>query len=208
MKNILLVCGAGMSTSLLVKKMQEADKNHQYNIRCSDTLGAQLIMKQSDIFLLAPHISYMKSEFLPLCQKGDIPFMIIDSLDYTKMDGRSVLQKVTEMLKEKEVLKPFQVVLVHSQGGAMSDLLVLDMKKKRNYQEQDWLIESCTIEEFEESGEGDIILLEPQMSYEVDNMKKKLGNSILINVPPRSLYATFDSRKILDYIHEIIRKKE
>ena len=29
MKNILLVCGAGMSTSLLVRKMQEADINHE-----------------------------------------------------------------------------------------------------------------------------------------------------------------------------------
>lgn len=204
MKNILLVCGAGMSTSLLVKKMQEADMKHQYNIKCSDTVSAQIQLVDSDIFLLAPHISYMKGEFLPYCERLNIPFMTIDPLDYTKMDGVKVLEKVTCLLKEHEQDNPFKVVLLHAHGGAMSDLLVIDMKKKKCEEENDWVIESRGIDEFHDDGKTHMILLEPQLAYEEENVKRHFKNPfMLMAVPSRTLYATFDGRRILDFIHQV-----
>lgn len=208
MKNILLVCGAGMSTSLMVKKMQEADFNHQYHIQCSDTVSAQIAIMKSDIFLLAPHISYMKDEFLPLCQKQHIPFMVIDSLDYTKMDGYSVLEKVTNIFNQYEKTHAFRIILLHSSGGAMSDLLVMDMNKKKNEEEKEWIIESKDIERFEDYENVDVILLAPQICYEKNMIQKKLNRTdTILDVPSRNLYGTFDGRKILNYIHQILKER-
>lgn len=208
MKNILLVCGAGMSTSLLVKKMKAADMKHQYYIQCTDTVSAQFALMKTDMFLLAPHIGYMKDEFIPLCEKRGIPFMVIDSLDYTKMDGVSVLKKVSIILNDLDQNHIFKVILLHSRAGAMSDLLVLDMNKKRNEIEKDWVIESLDIERFEESDEIDVILLEPQIRYELYVLQNKIKNTkTILDIPPRSLYGTFDGRKILNYIHQILKER-
>ena len=198
MKNILLVCGAGMSTSILVKKMQEADKKHEYNIKCCDTVSAQVIFHDYDIFLLAPHISYMKDDFLPKCKQYQIPFMVIDTLDYTQMNGVSVLQKVKEKLQDKQHI--FKIILLHASHGMMSDLIMLDMKKKVRDEEKDWIIESCDVETFRDDGEIDIILLESQLSYEMNNLKQRVDTKTKIMIPPRDLYASFDGRKVLDYI--------
>ena len=130
MKKILLVCGGGMSTSLLVKKMEAADIYNEYQIKCSDVVSGQVLLVDYDIILLAPHIAYLQNEFVPLCQKVNIPLMLIDSYDYTKMAGKIVLDKAIMLLNEFTKEHPFKVLLLHSVAGAMSDLIVLDMKKK------------------------------------------------------------------------------
>ncbi len=204
MKRVLLVCGAGMSTSLLVKKMQEVDVKHEYYIQCSDTVSAKIQLVDYDIFLLAPHISFMKDEFMLICKQFQLPFMVIDSLDYTKMDGKEVLKKVETILLAHDQENPFKVVLLHGRGGAMSDLIAMDMKKKRSDREKDWVIESVIIDEFQDNGKTNIVLLEPHLTFEMKNIKQRFKNPFLIvEVPSRALYATFDGRKVLDYIHQI-----
>lgn len=209
MKKILLVCGAGMSTSILVKNMQAVDLQQQYHIKCCDTLSGQVLMLDYDIFLLAPHIAYMKEEFIPKCEAIHIPFMVIDSLDYTKMDGKAVLDKVESMLQEYDKKNPFKVILLHSHGGAMSDLIVMDMKKKCCGKEKTWIIESMGVEQFSDDGSTNIILLEPQICFEEANIKKRIQNKqTILVIPSILLYASFDGRKVLNYIHEIYDLKK
>ena len=184
MKKILLVCGGGMSTSLLVKKMEAADIYNEYQIKCSDVVSGQVLLVDYDIILLAPHIAYLQNEFVPLCQKVNIPLMLIDSYDYTKMAGKIVLDKAIMLLNEFTKEHPFKVLLLHSVAGAMSDLSVLDMKKNV------------------------IILLEPQIRYEEVNLERRLKENLtIITVPPISLYASFDGRKVLDYIKRVYNQE-
>lgn len=209
MKKILLVCGAGMSTSLLVKNMQREDMQNQCHIKCCDTMSAQVVMIDYDIFLLAPHIAYMKEDFKPKCEAMHMPFMVIDTLDYTKMDGKTVLHKAITMLQEYEKEHPFKVLLLHSHGGAMSDLIVIDMKKKSIDEEKNWIIEAMPVDRFLDDGSIDIILLEPQIRFEEESIKKRLQNEVtLLEIPSINLYATFDGRKILDYIHHIYEERK
>ena len=207
MKKILLVCGGGMSTSLLVKKMEAADIYNEYQIKCSDVVSGQVLLVDYDIILLAPHIAYLQNEFVPLCQKVNIPLMLIDSYDYTKMAGKIVLDKAIMLLNEFTKKHPFKVLLLHSVAGAMSDLIVLDMKKKVIGDEKDWQIESLTTEQFEDKN-YDIILLEPQIRYEEVNLERRLKENLtIITVPPISLYASFDGRKVLDYIKRVYNQE-
>ena len=93
MKKILLVCGGGMSTSLLVKKMEAADIYNEYQIKCSDVVSGQVLLVDYDIILLAPHIAYLQNEFVPSLSKRLIfQLMLIDSYDYTKMAGKNCVR--------------------------------------------------------------------------------------------------------------------
>ncbi|MCD7809482.1 MAG: hypothetical protein LUH02_09070, partial [Erysipelotrichaceae bacterium] len=109
---------------------------------------------------------------------------------------------------------PFKVVLLHGKGGMMSDLIVLDIKKKVNEEEMQWIVESIDDDNFKDDRKTNIVLIESQISFKKESILKKVNNPLLIvDVPPRRLYASFDGRKVLDYIHqlydrEIIIKKE
>ena len=111
------------------------------------------------------------------------------------------------LLNEFTKEHPFKVLLLHSVAGAMSDLIVLDMKKKVIGDEKDWQIESLTTEQFEDKN-YDIILLEPQIRYEEVNLERRLKENLtIITVPPISLYASFDGRKVLDYIKRVYNQE-
>ena len=73
--------------------------------------------------------------------------------------------------------------------------------------EKDWQIESLTTEQFEDKN-YDIILLEPQIRYEEVNLERRLKENLtIITVPPISLYASFDGRKVLDYIKRVYNQE-
>lgn len=71
MKNILLCCSAGMSTSLLVTQMKQYAKLKCYNINIwavpSDKIQDEI--KHANIILLGPQIRHMKEEVESLVQE-------------------------------------------------------------------------------------------------------------------------------------------
>ncbi|ARU91678.1 PTS system cellobiose-specific IIB component [Spiroplasma clarkii] len=60
MKKILLICSAGMSTSMLVKKMQmyASSKSLQVEIQAEGIAQAKQLIEKFDVILLGPQISY------------------------------------------------------------------------------------------------------------------------------------------------------
>lgn len=103
MKNILLVCAAGMSTSMLVNKMQEAAKKKGEEVKIEATAGSEIkkSIKEADILLLGPQVSYMKEDFEKEYGGGDgIPVEVINSLDYGTMNGEKVLDWSLDIIKQ------------------------------------------------------------------------------------------------------------
>ena len=99
MIRILLACNAGMSTSLLVKKMQEAAMQQHLEAEIWAVPEAELFDEwtRADFVLLGPQIGYMKDEIEEIIQ-GKIPVQVIDMKDYGRMDGTKVLLTVIEQL--------------------------------------------------------------------------------------------------------------
>ena len=100
MKKILLVCSAGMSTSLLVTKMQEAAKEMQVEIDINALPVSECSTKinEVDIVLLGPQVRFQKTVVERLAN-GRIPVDIIDMRDYGMMDGKSILKSTLEKIK-------------------------------------------------------------------------------------------------------------
>lgn len=102
-KNIMLVCSAGMSTSMLVKKMQESaeEKNIDADIFAVAVSQAneELANKDLDILLLGPQVSFMKDQFLKKLEGKDIVVEVINMQDYGMMNGEKVLQTALELME-------------------------------------------------------------------------------------------------------------
>lgn len=103
MKNILLVCAAGMSTSMLVKRMIEhaAIINSDVSINALAIVEAKGKIKNNevDVVLLGPQVRFQKSEIEAVAQ-GRIPVAVIDMKDYGAMNGKSVLEFAMKLLEQ------------------------------------------------------------------------------------------------------------
>ena len=93
MNTILLVCNAGMSTSLLVKKMQEAASNHgeEYKIYAVGLSQADNEIKNNDIdvVLIGPQVRFKEKE-LKSKYEPDVKVSVIDTVDYGMVNGEKV----------------------------------------------------------------------------------------------------------------------
>ena len=99
MKKILLVCAAGMSTSLLVNKMKEAAKNagEEISIDALPVSEAGKVIEEMDMVLLGPQVRFQKAQIENLVN-GRIPVEVIDMVLYGTMNGEAVLKMALEKI--------------------------------------------------------------------------------------------------------------
>ena len=89
--NILLVCAAGMSTSLLVLRMKQAalNKGIQTDIEAIPIGELKDYNKEITVILLGPQVRHLQKQVTT--QYPDIPSEVIDMRDYGLMNGENVL---------------------------------------------------------------------------------------------------------------------
>lgn len=98
MRKIVLVCAAGMSTSMLVKKMQEAaaDSGYETEIAAYPIGEVDRVGQGADIILLGPQVRFqlksVKEKF------PNTPVESIDMAAYGMMDGKKVIAAVKKTL--------------------------------------------------------------------------------------------------------------
>ncbi|ALD66114.1 MULTISPECIES: PTS sugar transporter subunit IIB [Spiroplasma] len=90
-KKILLACNAGMSTSILVKNMQNYAFEEDINveIKAVSINEAKLNGKNWDIVLLGPQVGYELEEMKSYL---NMPVFVIEKEDYGKANGEKVLK--------------------------------------------------------------------------------------------------------------------
>ena len=99
MKKILLVCSAGMSTSLLVTKMREAAKQKgvEVGIDALPVAEASTAVEHVDIVLLGPQVRFQKATVEKLV-KGRIPVEVMDMRLYGTMNGKAILEDALQKM--------------------------------------------------------------------------------------------------------------
>lgn len=103
-KTIMLVCSAGMSTSLLVTKMQKAAdaaglETDIFAVSASDA-DSHLASKEVNVLLLGPQVRFMKGQFEEKLAPMGIPSAVIDMKDYGMMNGENVLKQALTLIGE------------------------------------------------------------------------------------------------------------
>lgn len=98
MRKIVLMCAAGMSTSVLVKKMQEAAANMNYEVTIAayPTSEAAKEGADADIVLLGPQVRFQLNKI-----RGILPGKVVETIEmkmYGRMDGKGVIEFVKAKL--------------------------------------------------------------------------------------------------------------
>ncbi|PQJ88471.1 PTS sugar transporter subunit IIB [Aliivibrio sifiae] len=100
MKKILLLCAAGMSTSMVVKKMRESaeKKGIKVHIEAHGVETIQDYLAEYDLFLLGPQIRFKKDELQKLADDVNKKVEVIDMMDYGMMKGEKILDDALVLL--------------------------------------------------------------------------------------------------------------
>lgn len=101
-KEIMLVCSAGMSTSMLVTAMKKAIMNEGIDANVFAKPSTEAIeyaeTEEVSVLLLGPQVRFMESGIKESLQDQNIPIAVIDSRDYGTMNGANVLKQAMDLI--------------------------------------------------------------------------------------------------------------
>lgn len=92
MKRILLVCNLGMSTSMLVQRMEKAavEKEIEVEITAVPLTTAEKQIDEWDIVMLGPQVRHNMKQLTSIGSKT--PIAVIEMRDYGLMNGPAALK--------------------------------------------------------------------------------------------------------------------
>lgn len=101
MKNIVLCCAAGMSTSMLVQRMRDAAQKKGIDVSINAVPVAEFNenLDTADIILLGPQVKYEQAKLQALADPQGKKVAVIDMMDYGMMKGDAVLEKALKLLE-------------------------------------------------------------------------------------------------------------
>ena len=108
MLHVRLFCGAGMSTSLLAKKMQDYANSKGYeaivDARAVSAIKQSTIeqLSELDCALLGPQVAFEKNQYIPIFERAGVPFDVIPMQDYGMVRGDKVMQMALDMIEAKK----------------------------------------------------------------------------------------------------------
>ncbi|MCL2567802.1 MAG: PTS sugar transporter subunit IIB [Alphaproteobacteria bacterium] len=93
MKNLYLFCSAGMSSSIIAKKMQEAADRQGIEVKVSYFPEAKMNEKgsEADVILLSPQVKYLEKDVRAKYSGKKV--YLIEMLDYGMLNGEAILTK-------------------------------------------------------------------------------------------------------------------
>ncbi|AIM16744.1 PTS sugar transporter subunit IIB [Neobacillus sp.] len=103
--NIILVCSAGMSTSMIVSNMKKvvAQKNMDVYIEAIPSTEAENYMETNDVdvLLLGPQVRYLENRLKESTNDTGIRVDVINPQHYGTLNGEKILQQALDLIKEK-----------------------------------------------------------------------------------------------------------
>ena len=96
---IMLCCNAGMSTSLLVQKMQKevVARGEEVAIEARPMNEAMDHINEADVILLGP-ADWLREGRIREGRRGAYPVAVIPMVDYGRMNAAKILDDVKKML--------------------------------------------------------------------------------------------------------------
>lgn len=104
MKTIMLVCAAGMSTSLLVTKMEKAAEAQGVEAKIfalsASEADPEIEKGEIDVILLGPQVRFLLKQFEEKTVSLKVPVAVIDMQDYGMMNGEKVFATANKLIEE------------------------------------------------------------------------------------------------------------
>ncbi|MDK2981215.1 MAG: cellobiose system component [Chloroflexota bacterium] len=102
---VVLVCAAGMSSSLLEEKIRQAAQaaGREMELKAVDSTRMGLWdyeMETMDIILVAPQVRFTKRNIIKKAEPYGIIVQDIDTIAYGMVDGEKIFEQVLEALTD------------------------------------------------------------------------------------------------------------
>lgn len=102
--NIILVCSAGMSTSMIVSNMKKvvSERGLDVDVTAIPSTEAENYIDANDVdvLLLGPQVRYLEKRFQELGENKGIRVDVINPQHYGTMNGEKILDHALELIKE------------------------------------------------------------------------------------------------------------
>lgn len=98
---VLLVCAAGMSTSLLVNNMKKVAEEGTV-IEAHPVTSLEGIVKDYDVVLVGPQIRYKFDMVNKTCKANNVAAGLLDMTAYGRMDGAAAMKQAKELAGRQE----------------------------------------------------------------------------------------------------------
>lgn len=101
--NILLCCGAGMSSGFMAQSVRKAALKRGIQVRCDAYPQANIdrVIKNYDILCLGPFLGATLEKYQNIASRYDVPVIVIPSSIYGKINGDALYELCCkELLKE------------------------------------------------------------------------------------------------------------
>jgi len=99
MIKIVLFCSTGLSTNLLIRKMENAaeGKDIEISVQSYPESLMKKYIKDADVVLVGPQVKHAITEIKEECDRYQIPLEVISTRDYGYMDGEKVLNQALRL---------------------------------------------------------------------------------------------------------------
>lgn len=96
---ILLVCAGGMSTGMLMRKMEKywEEQRRELVVRATGLAEYKNVAKDYDIIMVGPQVSYRLNE---IKETTGLPTAVISSADYALGNGPNIMSLAEELYIE------------------------------------------------------------------------------------------------------------
>jgi PTS system cellobiose-specific IIB component len=103
---ILIICAAGMSSSLLIDAIEKAGKEEDLKLEVITyhSIGStywDFGKTPVDVVLIAPQIRFLRNNIAKLASPHGISVKIIDPTSYGMTDGQKIVQQILEAVAPK-----------------------------------------------------------------------------------------------------------
>lgn len=98
---VIMVCSLGISSKLLVKKLEAEAKAQKMKIEIQ-AMALQEVQQQTQVefLLVSPQVSYAKRQLLELV-KEDHDLYVIDGFDYSSLNAKRIIEQIADKLPER-----------------------------------------------------------------------------------------------------------
>lgn len=104
MLKIRLFCAGGMSTSLLVRKMEvaAAEEGIEVDIIAHGVGSVEREVDETlDCVLIGPQVGYQKAQIKKVCDQYGVPMEVIPMADYGMVNGKNVFALAKKLAASK-----------------------------------------------------------------------------------------------------------
>ena len=104
MIKILLCCSAGMSTSMVVQRMEKAAVKLAIDAKIQAVGMEEFSEKIGDFdcCLLGPQIKYKLNDFQRYAEEYNKPVAVINTMDYGMLNGEKILQSALALINSHQ----------------------------------------------------------------------------------------------------------